>query len=58
MQIDAINPQMAARLVAGFSRWRKFDAARQRLMKSELERVLGTDRLSKDVYEIASKTLA
>ncbi len=57
MQIDAINPQMAARLMAGFSRWRKFDATRQRLMKSELERVLGTDRLSKDVYEIASKTL-
>ncbi|GMQ95867.1 MAG: aminopeptidase N [Gammaproteobacteria bacterium] len=57
MQIDAINPQVAARLMAGFSRWRKFDTARQRLMQSELERILGTDRLSKDVYEIASKTL-
>ncbi len=58
MEIDAFNPQVAARLMGGFSRWRKFDAARQRLMKSELERILGTDRLSKDVYEIASKTLA
>ena len=58
LEIDAFNPQVAARLTGAFSRWRKFDAARQRLMKSELERILGTDRLSKDVYEIASKTLA
>ncbi len=57
IQIDAINPQVAARLMTGFSRWRKFDTTRQGLMKSELEHVLGTDRLSKDVYEIASKTL-
>jgi len=58
MAIDAINPQVAARLMGGFSRWRKFDAARQGLMKIELERILATSRLSKDVYEIASKTLA
>jgi aminopeptidase N len=58
MEIDAMNPQVAARLMGAFSRWRKFDAARQKLMKSELERILATSRLSKDVYEIASKTLA
>ncbi len=58
IEIDSINPQVAARLMGGFSRWRKFDADRQQLMKSQLERILGTARLSKDVYEIASKTLA
>ena len=58
IEIDAINPQVAARLMGGFSRWRKFDNRRQQLMKSQLERILGTARLSKDVYEIASKTLA
>ena len=58
MQIDAINPQVAARLMGSFSRWRKFDAGRRELMKTELERILATTRLSKDVYEIASKTLA
>jgi aminopeptidase N len=57
IEIDAINPQVAARLMGGFSRWRKFDDHRQQLMKSQLERILGTARLSKDVYEIASKTL-
>ena len=55
--MDAINPQVAARLMGGFSRWRKFDNHRQQLMKSQLERILETARLSKDVYEIASKTL-
>jgi aminopeptidase N len=58
IEIDAINPQVAARLMGAFSRWRKFDQARQELMKTELERILGTGKLSKDVYEIASKTLA
>jgi aminopeptidase N len=57
-EIDAINPQVAARLMGAFSRWRKFDGDRQRLMQAQLERILTTANLSKDVYEIASKTLA
>ncbi len=57
MEIDPMNPQVAARLMGAFSRWRKFDVPRQGLMKTELERILGTSRLSKDVYEVASKTL-
>ena len=58
VQIDAINPQVAARLMGSFSRWRKFDAGRRERMQAELERILATAKLSKDVYEIASKTLA
>ena len=58
IEIDAINPQVAARLMGAFSRWRKFDEHRQALMRSVLERILATGKLSRDVYEIASKTLA
>jgi aminopeptidase N len=58
IEIDPINPQVAARLMGAFSRWRKFDPERRQLMQSALERILGTGMLSKDVYEIASKTLA
>jgi aminopeptidase N len=58
IEIDPINPQVAARLMGAFSRWRKFDPDRRQLMQSALERILGTGKLSKDVYEIASKTLA
>ncbi|MDB3953000.1 aminopeptidase N [Alphaproteobacteria bacterium] len=56
-QLNAINPQIAARLLTPLSRWRRFDTARQSLMQAALERILATDGLSRDVFEIASKTL-
>jgi aminopeptidase N len=55
--IDAANPQLAARLLGSFSRWRRFDDSRQVLMRGELERILASAKLSRDVYEVASKTL-
>ncbi len=57
IEIDPLNPQVAARLVGAFSRWRKFDLSRQAAMRGELERILAAPGLSKDTYEIASKTL-
>jgi aminopeptidase N len=58
LQIDPLNPQMAARLVKSFTRWRKYDVKRRTLMRAELERIAASQGLSKDVYEIASKSLA
>ncbi len=58
LRLDPLNPQVAARSVGVLGRWRRFDPARQALMKSELERILSSARLSKDVYEIASKCLS
>ncbi len=54
---DAINPQTAARLVPPLGRWRRFGEDRASLMRGELERVLATPGVSKDVYEQASKSL-
>ncbi len=56
--IDPANPQVAARLLGAFSRWRRFDDDRQALMRESLERVLAARGLSRDCYEVASKTLA
>jgi aminopeptidase N len=56
--IDKFNPQVAARLVGPLGRWRRYDKQRQALMKAELERVVAEPGLSKDVFEIASKSLA
>jgi aminopeptidase N len=58
LAIDPANPQVAARLLGAFSRWRRFDPARQALMREALERVLAAPGLSRDCYEVASKTLA
>ncbi len=56
--LDRANPQLAARLLGAFSRWRRFDAGRGALMRAELEALATGPRVSKDVFEIASKTLA
>jgi aminopeptidase N len=56
--LDPINPTTAARLVQPLGSWRRHDAARQSLMRHELERVLATPELSKNTYEMASKSLA
>ncbi|HEY0112221.1 MAG TPA: aminopeptidase N [Allosphingosinicella sp.] len=57
LKVDRLNPQSAARLVPPLGRWRRFDEARQALMKAELERIVATGGLSKDVFEQASKSL-
>ena len=54
---DRINPQVAARLVPPLGRWRRFDDKRAALMRAELERIVATPGLSKDVFEQASKSL-
>ncbi|MFQ5643839.1 MAG: aminopeptidase N [Thiogranum sp.] len=57
LELDSINPQMAARLVSAMSRWKRFDSERQSLMQHELKRILATTGLSRDVFEIVSKSL-
>ena len=58
---DAENPQVAARLATPLTRWRKFDARRQQLMKTALSRILAVAEeppgLSRDVFEVVSKSL-
>lgn len=56
--LNKINPQIAARLLGPLSRFRRFNETRQTLMKKALHRILDSPELSKDVYEIASKSLS
>jgi aminopeptidase N len=55
---DKLNPQVAARLVPPFGRWRRFEPKRSALMRSQLERIMNTPGLSRDVFEQVSKSLA
>jgi len=55
--LDPINPTTAARLVQPLGAWRRHNPARQALMQRQLERVLATANLSKNTYEMASKSL-
>jgi aminopeptidase N len=58
LAIDPANPTTAARLVQPLCAWRRHDPARQALMRRELERVLAAPNLSKNTYEMVSKSLA
>ncbi len=55
--LDPINPQIAARLAGGFESWRRYDPARQAMMRRELEAILGLKGISPNLFEIASKML-
>jgi aminopeptidase N len=57
IEVDAINPQVAARMVPPMGRWRRFVAPYGDLMRAQLERIVATPGLSKDVFEQASKSL-
>ncbi len=57
LDVDKLNPQTAARLVTPLGRWRRFDAGRAQLMRKQLDRLASSKGLSKDVYEMVSKSL-
>ncbi len=57
LTIDRSNPQIAARLVAAFNRWRRFDATRGALQRAALERIAAAPALSADVAEIVAHGL-
>ncbi len=57
VELDRMNPQTAARLAGCFGRWRRFNEARRELVKKELEKIIRSDNISKDLYEVVSKTL-
>lgn len=57
LELDKLNPQIAARMVRALMDWKRLEPARQALMKAELQRIADTKGLSGDVFEIASKSL-
>jgi aminopeptidase N len=58
LELDPLNPQVAARLAGALSRWRRYDSGRQQLMHAQLERIQAHPGLSRDVGEIVAKSLA
>jgi aminopeptidase N len=58
LAIDPSNPQLAARAVQPLGQLRRFDPARQALMKAQLQRIHDTAGLSTNTFEMVSKSLA
>ncbi|MGO2414998.1 MAG: aminopeptidase N [Cobetia crustatorum] len=57
IELNRLNPDIAARIITPLTRFKRFDAARQALMKTELERIRN-EKLSRNVYEVVEKALA
>ncbi len=58
LQVDKLNPQITARLVQVISNWRRYAEPRRGLMQQALQDILNDKALSKDTYEVVSKSLA
>ncbi|MFN2330328.1 MAG: aminopeptidase N [Halomonas sp.] len=57
IELNRLNPEIAARLITPLTRWARFDENRQELMKAELERIRA-EELSPNVFEVVEKALA
>jgi aminopeptidase N len=57
IELDALNPQIAARMASAFNRWKRYDEGRKVLMKAALHRIAAVENLSGDVSEIVNNAL-
>jgi aminopeptidase N len=57
LALDAINPQVAARLANPFVHWRKLVPELGRQMKAEVEKMLASGDLSNDLNELLTTSL-
>ncbi|MCY4265581.1 MAG: aminopeptidase N [Gammaproteobacteria bacterium] len=56
IELDQLNPQVAARLITPLTRWEKYDTQRQALIQAQLLRIKSVPGLSRDVFEVVEKS--
>ncbi|WP_376697408.1 aminopeptidase N [Wenzhouxiangella sp. EGI_FJ10305] len=56
-KLDDMNPQVGARLVSAFNRWRAYDNKRSAMMKEQLQQLAAKKGLSPDIEEIVTAAL-
>jgi aminopeptidase N len=57
IELNDVNPQVAARIITPLIQWQKVDKTRQQLMQHQLMRIGDTKGLSKDLFEKITKSL-
>ncbi|MDN4714008.1 aminopeptidase N [Vibrio parahaemolyticus] len=56
-QLNDSNPQVASRMIDPLLKFRKYDEARQSMIRAELEKLKAMDNLAKDLFEKVTKAL-
>ena len=57
IELNAINPQIAARMVTPLREWRRYTPDRQEKMKAALQEIANLPTLSSNVFEMVNKSL-
>ena len=57
IKLNALNPQVAERMVRPLVRWEHFDSNRQSLMKQQLERISKAPNICINLQETISRAL-
>ncbi|MGE7155657.1 aminopeptidase N [Methylorubrum rhodesianum] len=58
LALDGTNPQVAARLMTAFGPWRRLEPGRRAVAEAALRRIVATPGLSRDVSDIATRSVA
>jgi len=58
LALDAINPQVASRMVRNFERYRRYEPGRRSFMREALEDIAAQPGLSRETGEVVGKALA
>ncbi len=57
IELDKLNPQIASRLLGPLTKWKRLAKENSIMMKEALDKIQNSGSLSKDVYEVVSKSL-
>ena len=57
LEIDAVNPQVAARMLSAFRSYKSLEPKRRLLARKSLEKVAAQKALSRDAGEIVNRML-
>ena len=57
IELNTINPQIAARMVTPLREWKRYTPDRQEKMKAALQEILEIENISPNVFELVSKSL-
>ena len=55
IRLDPVNPQTTARMCSAFQTWRRYDSARQTLIRAQLDRIAAQPGLSRDTTEMLTR---
>jgi aminopeptidase N len=58
VELDGLNPQIAARFASIFNHWRRFTPKYSELQEMQIKSITDRDKISKDVYEIVQSAIS